>query len=173
MNLFEFSWQDDTQMLPGYKAHFYLVIVFCQLMSLAVVQIAKSYTKLCYWPWIYCTKSWANQGIKSGVCHTHTQKKKLPKCVSGHLKSLRTHLFLGEKKGGTPILRHFVPKFHEFWRFFKVFYHLRWEKEKMSEVLKNGFWKVYFCFFCVFFLSSNLGGGNQRQVWHLSPFLTF
>ena len=29
------------------------------------------------------------------------KKKKLPKCVSGHLESFKTHLFLGEK-GGYP-----------------------------------------------------------------------
>ena len=52
--------------------------------------------------------------------------KKLPNCVSGHFK--------------------FWPKFHELFNFFKVFCHFRWEKEKSSlpEVLKNGFWKVYF-----------------------------
>ena len=34
--------------------------------------------------------------VKSGVFHT---QKKMPKCVSGHLESFKTHLFLFEKKG--------------------------------------------------------------------------
>ena len=37
-------------------------------------------------------------GVKSGVFHTKKKKKKLPKWVSGHLESFKTHLFLGEKK---------------------------------------------------------------------------
>ena len=35
------------------------------------------------------------------------EKKICPKCVSRHLESFKTHLFLGEKKGGAPTFEHF------------------------------------------------------------------
>ena len=55
--------------------------------------------------------------LKYGVSHPKKKKKMLPKCVLGHLESLRTHLFLGEK-WGVPvflgIFDGFWSKFHEF-----------------------------------------------------------
>ena len=74
--------------------------------------------------------------------HKKKKKKKLPKCVSGQLESFKTHLFLGEKKGVPPILRHFGPNFMNFATFSKYFDILGGKRKKSSlpEVLKNGFW---------------------------------
>ena len=54
-------------------------------------------------------------GVKSGVFHTQKKKKKkLPKCVLGHLESFKTHLFLGEKRGVPPFFNIFGPNFMNF-----------------------------------------------------------
>ena len=57
--------------------------------------------------------------LKSGI--QHFKRKKMPKCVSGHLESFKTHLFLGEKRGGTPFFNIFGPNFMNFEDFSKYF----------------------------------------------------
>ena len=63
-------------------------------------------------------------GVKSGVCHT---KKKLPKCVSGHLR----YTFFKVKNGAVPI---FGPDF--------LYFAILGGRRKQifgSELFKNGF----------------------------------
>ena len=49
---------------------------------------------LTVWKSVYCLHS----NIHSV---TTTKQKKLPKCILGHIESFKTHLFLGENRGGT------------------------------------------------------------------------
>ena len=37
--------------------------------------------------------------VKSEVCHTQKKMPNVANCVSGHLESFKTNMFLGEKRG--------------------------------------------------------------------------
>ena len=56
--------------------------------------------------------------LKSGICHSKKEEKKFSNGVLSHLESFKAHLFLGDKKGGTPILQ-----------MFRSIFHFRWEQE--------------------------------------------
>ena len=60
-------------------------------------------------------------GGKVKIWNSALQKKKMPKCVSGHLESFKTHLFLGEKRGVPPFFNIFGPNFMNFEDFSKYF----------------------------------------------------
>ena len=84
--------------------------------------------------------------LKSGI--QHFKRKKMPKCVSGHLESFKTHLFLGIKNGVPLFLVLFDclwPKLDEFCRFSMYFAILGGRrKHELPEELQNGFFKNAF-----------------------------
>jgi len=59
------------------------------------------------------------------------KKKKIPKCVSGHLKSFKTYLFLGEKRWVPPFFNIFGPNFMNFEDFSKYFAILGGKRKKI------------------------------------------
>ena len=87
-------------------------------------------------------------GGKVKIWNSALQKKKMPKCVSGHLESFKTHLFLGIKNGVPLFLVLFDclwPQLDEFYRFSMYFAILGGRrKHELPEELQNGFFKNAF-----------------------------
>ena len=85
----------------------------------------------------------------------------------GHLESIKTHLFLVERRGVPPFFTIFGPNFMNFEDFSKYFAILGGKRKKISlpEVLKNVFQKVYFGVgFYFFFHSGGWGGIGLEDV---------
>ena len=91
----------------------------------------------------------------------------------GQKESFKTQLFLGENRGGTPILSHFPyfcqfwPKFPETCRFLKVFELFRWEKEKIflcQNFLKMDSRKYNFGLWNFYFFILHPGGGGLEGM---------